>query len=57
MWPYWSNWRWIIYVLVALLVAVIVLPQMIPSTKRNELTYTDFVNKVNAKEVKSARVK
>src|SRR5262245_66525766 len=50
------NWRWVVYVLVALLVAVIVLPQLVPSTKRNELNYGDFLDKVNAKEVKSARV-
>src|SRR3954463_11824269 len=50
------NWRWVVYVLVALLVAVIVLPQLVPSSKRNELSYGDFLNKVNAKEVKSARV-
>src|SRR3954449_2876167 len=50
------NWRWVIYVLVALLVAVIVLPQLVPGTKRNELAYGEFLNKVNAKEVKSARV-
>src|SRR5947207_5867651 len=50
------NWRWVVYVLVALLVAVIVLPQLVPSTKRNELAYGEFLNKVNAKEVKSARV-
>src|SRR5437764_919993 len=41
------NWRWVIYVLVALLVAVIVLPQLVPGTKRNELSYGDFLNKVN----------
>src|SRR4051794_18822821 len=50
------NWRWVIYVLVALLVAVIVLPQLVPGTKRNELSYGDFLNKVNSEQVKSARV-
>src|SRR3954454_15982359 len=50
------NWRWIVYVLVALLVAVIVLPQLIPTEKKNELTYGDFTAKVAAKQVKAARV-
>src|SRR5262249_18320838 len=50
------NWRWLLYVLGALLVAVIVLPQLVPSTKKNELAYGDFMAKVNAKQVKSARV-
>src|SRR5947207_1022222 len=49
------NWRWVVYVLVALLVAVIVLPQLVPSRKRNELADGEFLNRVNAKEVKSAR--
>src|SRR5262245_54517661 len=50
------NWRWVVYVLVALLVAVIVRAQLVPSSKRNEIAYGDFLNKVNAKEVKSANV-
>src|SRR5690348_7885860 len=50
------NWRWVVYVLVALLVAVIVLPQLVPSSKKNELAYGEFLNKVNEKTVKTARV-
>src|SRR2546421_11072012 len=50
------NWRWIVYVLVALLVAVIVLPQLIPAEKKNELAYGDFISKVDSKQVKTARL-
>src|SRR5436305_5499727 len=50
------NWRWVIYVLLALLVAVIVLPQLVPTQKKNELTYNDFLAKAQAKKVDTAKV-
>src|ERR1043165_9091035 len=50
------NWRWVIYVLIALLFAVIVLPQLVPSESKNDLTHNDFLTKVTAKEVTSAKV-
>jgi len=43
-------------VLVCLLVAVIVLPNLVSGDSRKELSYGDFTSKVNAKQVRSARV-
>src|SRR5690348_6669040 len=52
------NWRWAIVVLVALLFAVIVLPNLVSSTSRTELSYADFTNKLTAEpaQVKNANV-
>src|SRR5437763_16416911 len=43
------NWRWVVFVLLALLVAVIVLPNMASSTTRKTLSYGEFLNQANAK--------
>src|SRR5947208_4218253 len=43
------NWRWVVFVLLALLVAVIVLPNMASSTTRKPLSYGEFINQVTAK--------
>src|SRR3954465_13176834 len=52
------NWRWAIVVLLALLFAVIVLPNLVSSPTRTELSYADFTSKATAKPsaIKSATV-
>src|SRR4051812_28876200 len=52
------NWRWAVFVLLALLVAVIVLPQFAPSTKHTPLSYGDFISKATAepRQVKNATI-
>src|SRR5947207_9715334 len=52
------NWRWAIVVLLALLFAVIVLPNLVSSPTRSELSYADFTAKVTAKppQIRNASV-
>src|SRR3954468_24961419 len=52
------NWRWAVFVLLALLVAVIVLPNIASSTTRKTISYGEFNNQLQAEPrgVKNATV-
>src|SRR3954449_12603148 len=43
------NWRWAIVVLLALLFAVIVLPNLVSSPARTDISYNEFTDKVSSK--------
>src|SRR3954467_1559925 len=52
------NWRWAIVVLLALLFAVIVLPNLVSSPARTDISYNEFTDKLKAAppQIKTATV-
>ncbi len=52
-----STWpRWLLWVIAGVLLATIFVPSLLPDEKGNELTYTQFRDKVVAGEVESVEV-
>jgi cell division protease FtsH len=51
-----QSWRWAIIVLLALVVAALLLPNLFSSSQSQQLDYTQFIGDVNAGQVSTATV-
>ncbi|MGO8960034.1 MAG: ATP-dependent zinc metalloprotease FtsH [Streptosporangiaceae bacterium] len=51
--PAWRHWLWLLWLVVILLY---VIPSLVHTTPQTQLTYTQFVNEINAHKIKTADI-
>src|SRR6185312_13193547 len=51
-----QNWRWAVLVLLALVAAAFILPGVFSHSQKTQLSYTQYLSDVQAKQVKTADV-